>query len=261
MEFKNIIYEKSDAVVTITINRPDKRNALNIETRRELKEALSLIRSDGDVKLAVITGAGDAAFIAGADLNDLKDMAPLEAEKYLNQYGQRLYTEIEELEVPVIAMINGFCLGGGCELAMACDIRIAAENAKFGQPEIVVGIIPGGGATQRLPRLVGYGKAKELIFTGDIIDAREAERIGLVDKVVPQGELKKTVDELVRKLLGRSQVSLRAAKKAINRSMRSGLDEGLAYEAQTFCVLFSSEDSKEGIAAFLEKRKPSFKGK
>lgn len=261
MDFKNIIYEMTDGVATITINRPDKRNALNLETRRELKEALRLIRGDDNVKIVVITGAGDVAFIAGADLNDLKDMAPLEIEKYLNQYGQRIYNEIAEIEVPVIAMINGFCLGGGCEVAIACDIRIASENAKFGQPEVVVGLIPGGGGTQRLPRLIGYGKAKELILTGDIIDAREAERIGLVNKVVAQGELKKTVDEMVGKLLGRSQVVLKAAKKAINHSMQSGLDEGLAYEAQVFCLGFSSEDCREGIAAFLEKRKPSYKGK
>ena len=261
MEFKTIIYTKEEGIARITINRPEARNALNRTVRQEIKEAIKDIEEDKDVRVAIITGAGDKAFISGADIADLKEMDPIGIEKHASTIGQQLYTEIENLRVPVIARINGFCLGGGCELAMSCDIRIASANAKFGQPEINIGIFPGGGGTQRLPRLVGWGRAKELIYTGRIIDAAEAERIGLVDKVVPQDKLDETVNQLAATIASKSPLIISLVKKVINRGMYTDLAAGLSYERGNFCLCFATEDSKEGITAFLEKRKPEFKGR
>jgi len=261
MSFENIIYSKEKGIARITVNRPEKRNALNQAVRLELQQTLSDIEEDDSIRVAIVTGAGDKAFIGGADITELKEMTPIACEARASTLGQQLYTDIENLRVPVVAMINGFCLGGGCELAMCCDIRVASENARLGQPEINIGIFPGGGATQRLPRLVGWGKAKELLYTGRIIDAAQAERIGLVDKVVPPDELGSTVTELAETIASKSPVIIRLLKKAITRGMYSNLPDGLAYDKSTFSLCFATEDHYEGITAFLEKREPEFKGK
>lgn len=261
MDFKNIICSLEDNIFWIKINRPEKRNALNKATRAELRQALEHIKTVRDIKVVVITGSGDKAFIAGADVSDLLDMGPFEMEEYLATLSQQLYTDIENLSIPVIAMINGVAVGGGLELALASDIRIASENAKFGLTEINLGVIPGGGGTQRLPRLIGAGRAKELILTGDIIDAHEALRIGMVNKVVPQERLEATVREMAQKIASKSMVAIRFAKKAINAAMKTSLDSGLAYEALLECLCFATEDRKEGMSAFLEKRKPKFVGR
>ncbi len=260
MEFTSIIYSKERCIARITVNRPDKRNALNQGVRLELRQVLKDIEEDENIRVAIITGAGDKAFIGGADITELREMTPISCEARASTLGQQLYTDIENLRVPVIAMINGFCLGGGCEIAMCCDIRIASDNAKFGQPEINIGLFPGGGGTQRLPRLVGWGGAKELLYTGKIIDAAEAERIGLVDKVVPQDKLEATVMELAEIIASKSPLIIRLLKKVINKGMYSNLPDGLAYEKSTFSLCFATEDHSEGIAAFLEKRQPKFKG-
>jgi enoyl-CoA hydratase len=261
MDFKNIIFTKEQGIARITINRPEARNALNTVVRQEIKAAIRDVEEDKEVRVAIITGAGDKAFISGADITVLKEMNSVEIEEYASTLGQQLYTDIENLRVPVIARINGFCLGGGCELAMACDIRIASENARFGQPEINIGILPGGGGTQRLPRLVGWGRAKELIYTGRIIDAAEAERIGLVDKVVPIDSLDEAVNQLAGTIASKSPLIISLIKQAINRGMYTDLAAGLSYEKANFSLCFATEDHMEGITAFLEKRKPEFKGR
>lgn len=261
MEFKNIIYVREKGVARITINRPEVRNALNQATRAELREAVEDLKKDKDIRVVIITGAGDKAFVGGADITELKEATPMVMEERASTTGQQLFSDIENLPMPVIAMINGFCLGGGNELAMACDIRIASKNARFGQLEINIGVIPGAGGTQRLPRLIGWGRAKELIYTGRIIDADEAERIGLVDKVVPQDKLEETVDQLAETIASKSSLIVRIAKKAINRGMYTDLAAGLSYERGNFVLCFATEDHTEGVTAFLEKRKPEFKGR
>jgi len=263
MEFKNIMYEKDKekGIVKLTINRPEIRNALNAATRQEIRNTIEEGEKDEDVRVVIITGAGEKAFISGADITAFKDATPIMIEESASTLGQQLFSDIENLQVPIIAMINGFCLGGGQELAMCCDIRIASENARFGQPEINVGILPGAGGTQRLPRLVGWGKAKELIYTGRIIDATEAERIGLVDKVVPQERLEEEVQQLAETIASKSPLIIQLIKKAINRGMYTDLAAGLAYEKANFALCFATEDHIEGVTAFLEKRKPQFKGK
>jgi enoyl-CoA hydratase len=261
MSFENILYSKDDGIARITVNRPEKRNALNQGVRMELRQVLDEIENDDNIRVAIITGSGDRAFIGGADIAELKDLTPIACEARASTIGQQLYTDLENINVPLIAMINGFCLGGGCEIAMCCDIRIASETAKIGQPEVNIGIFPGGGGTQRLPRLIGWGRAKELLYTGRIIDATEAERIGLVDKVVPPTELETAVMELARNIASKSPVIIRLLKKTINKGMYSNLLDGLSYEKSTFSLCFATEDHTEGIAAFLEKRSPQFKGK
>lgn len=263
MEFKNILYEKDKekGIVKLTINRPEVRNALNAATRKEIRNAIGEIEKDGDVRVVIITGAGEKAFISGADITAFKEATPIMMEESASTLGQQLLSDIENLSVPVIAMINGFCLGGGQELAICCDIRIASENAKFGQPEVNVGIFPGAGGTQRLPRLIGWGKAKELIYTGRIIDAVEAERIGLVDKVVPPERLEEEVNQLAETIASKSPLIIKLAKKAINKGMYTDLAAGLAYEKANFALCFATEDRTEGVTAFLEKRKPEFKGR
>ncbi|MFC2045406.1 enoyl-CoA hydratase/isomerase family protein [Chloroflexota bacterium] len=261
MDLRCTLYQKEDSIATITINRPDKRNALNRETRRELRRILDDVVADKNLRCLIITGAGDKAFISGSDINELKEYSPIELKEFMATLGQQLYTDFENLDIPVIAMINGAALGAGLELAMTCDLRIAAENARFGQPEILLGIIPSGGGTQRLPRLVGMTKAKELIYTGDFIDAWEAERIGLVNKVVPLNELEETTKQLASKIVNKSPVTIKAAKLVMNKGTQSPLDIGLAYEAAIQCLCFTSEDYLEGLNAFLEKREAKFKGK
>jgi enoyl-CoA hydratase len=261
MNLENVIYEKKEGIVTVTISRPQKRNALNRATRTELRSVLEEIRSSKELRILIITGAGQDAFIAGADIPEMKEMNQWDMMDYLSTLSQQLYTDFGNLEIPVIAMINGYCFGGGLELALACDIRIASEDASFGQPEIRLGIMPGGGATQRLPGLVGPAIAKELMFTGRIIDAQEALRIGLVNRVVPKDTLKEAVWELARDIAKKSPIALKLIKRSVNRGVQAPSDVGLAYEALAECLCFTTEDHEEGLSAFLEKRKPNFRGK
>jgi len=260
MELKSILYEKKEGIATITINRPKALNALNEETIQEFLSTLDDAKRNENIKVVVITGAGDRAFSAGADINMMKTGGSLEARRS-SQLGQRMANEVEDLEKPVIAAINGYALGGGLELAMACDLRIASENARLGQPEINIGTIPGWGGTQRLPRFVGKGVAKEMIFTGKMIDAKDAERLGLVNAVVPADQLKATVEQLATEIVNKPPVAIKLAKELINNSTETNLRTGMAHESEAFGILGSTEDFKEGTAAFLEKRKPQFKGK
>jgi len=259
-KFEAIIYEKKENVAWITLNRPEVLNAQNDTLRTELIKAFEEARDDNELHMIVLTGAGDRAFSAGADISEFPSRVLMDVIKQ-RKGTKRASDLIREIPKPVIAMVNGLALGGGCELAMACDIIIAAENAQFGQPEISVGIIPGAGGTQILPRLVGEKKAKELIFTGDFISAEEALRLGLVNKVVPREKLKEAVDELITKLKSKSPVILQFAKLAVNKSLETPLSVGLAAEADLSAMCFGTEDQKEGARAFLEKRKPQYKGK
>lgn len=261
MNLENVTYEVKEDIGTITINRPQKKNALNRATRMELRKLLEEIRSSKELRILIITGAGQDAFIAGADIPEMKEMNQWDMMDNLSTLSQQLYTDFGNLEIPVIAMINGYCFGGGLELALACDIRIASEDASFGQPEIRLGIMPGGGATQRLPGLVGPAIAKELMFTGRIIDAQEALRIGLVNRVVPKDNLKEAVWELARDIAKKSPIALKLIKRSVNRGGQAPSDVGLAYEALAECLCFTTEDHEEGLSAFLEKRKPNFRGK
>jgi enoyl-CoA hydratase len=257
--YETLLIERRDRVALITINRPQKLNALNIQTRTEGAAVLDELREDESVRVVVITGAGEKAFVAGADIAEFEGRTPVTQRDVMT--ARSLFTAVDTFPKPVIAMINGFCLGGGCELALSCDIRIASENAKFGQPEINLGIIPGGGGTQRLTRLVGEGKAMELILTGDMIDAQQAFNLGLVNLVVPAADLEVKTMEMANRIAGKSPVALRMAKEAVKTAARANLDEGLRREIDLFALCFSSEDKDEGVRAFLEKRKPEFKGR
>lgn len=260
MAFANIIYTKGNGIARITVNRPEKRNALNRAARLEIQAALTDAKEDADVKVLILAGAGGKAFISGSDLTELSTFTPLQMEEFMATLAQRLYTQFEILDKPVIAMIDGLCLGGGMELAMACDIRIAAEGSRFGQTEILLGIIPGGGGTQRLARLVGAGKAKELIFTGNLIDAAEALQIGLVNRVCPAAELEAAVTAMAERIARQSPLALKWAKRAVNASSEVSLSRGLEYEALAECLLFTSKDKEEGMKAFFDKRTPVFRG-
>lgn len=260
MEFRNLLYEKSDGIATITINRPKALNALNEEIIPEFLSSLEDAEKDENIRVIVITGAGEKAFCAGLDLKTVKDISVIKAVE-TSRLGQKLTLAIEELGKPVIAAINGYALGGGLELAMACDIRIASENARIGQTEVNVGLIPGWGGTQRLPRLVGKGIAKELVFTGKMIDAKTAERIGLINMVVPPEKLKSAVEELSKVIMSKPPIAIKLAKELINRSIETDLGTGLVHEAEAFGILASTEDYREGVSAFIEKRKPEYKGK
>ena len=257
--YETLLVERHERIAIITINRPDKRNALNIKTREEGAAALEELRADDSVRVVVITGAGDKAFIAGADIAEFAGRTAVTQRDVMT--GRSLFTAIDSFPKPVIAMINGYCLGGGCELALACDLRIASERASFGQPEINLGIIPGGGGTQRLTHLVGEGKAMELILTGELINAQAAHAIGLVNTVVPHEELEAKTMEIANRIAEKSPIALRLAKEAVKTAARSSLDEGLRREIDLFALCFSSEDKGEGVKAFLEKRKPEFKGR
>jgi enoyl-CoA hydratase len=257
--YETLLVERRERVAIITINRPEKRNALNIKTREEGAAVLEELSADNDVRVVVFTGAGDKAFIAGADIAEFSGRTAITQREVM--LGRSLFTAIDNFPKPVIAMVNGYCLGGGCELALSCDLRIASDRASFGQPEINLGIIPGGGGTQRLTRLVGEGKAMELILTGDIIDAQTAYNLGLVNMVVPATELEARTMDLANRIAEKSPVALRLAKEAVKLASRSNLDEGLRREVDLFALCFSSEDKNEGVSAFLEKRRPEFKGK
>ncbi len=260
MEFENTLYEKSEGIATITINRPKALNALNKQAVQEISARLDDAEKDETVKVIVITGAGERGFCVGLDLKAVKGINAVDGMN-LSLLGQRLTKKIEELTKPVIAAINGYALGGGLELAMSCDLRIASENARLGQTELNVGLIPGWGGTQRLPRLVGIGIAKEMIFTGKMIDAKTAEKLGLLNKVVPSDKLKSTVKEAAVELMTKPPVGIQLVKQLINSSIEIDLTRGLVQEAQAFGVLAATEDFDEGVAAFIEKRKPKFKGK
>ena len=257
--YETLLVERRERVAIITINRPEKRNALNIQTRQEGAAAFEELREDDSVRVVVITGAGEKAFVAGADIAEFEGRTAVTQRDVMT--GRSLFTAVDTFPKPVIAMVNGYCLGGGCELALACDLRIASDKASFGQPEINLGIIPGGGGTQRLTRLVGEGKAMELILTGDIIDAQTAYSIGLVNTVVPADQLEAKTMEIAGRISERSPIALRMAKEAVKTASRSSLDEGLRREIDLFALCFSSEDKDEGVKAFLEKRKPNFTGK
>ena len=244
-------------IALITLNRPEKLNALDTKTRMEISDAIDEIEEKA--KVLIITGKG-RAFAAGADINELSKRTPFEYIR-LSKYGTWLNNRIESLDIPVIAAVNGYALGGGCELAMACDIRIASEKARFGQPELNLGIMPGVGATQRLPRLVGLGMAKKLIFTGETLNAHEALRIGLVEEVVEHERLMDRCLEIAGKIAEKPPLAVRMVKRALNATRTMGLEDGLRYEIALASLLFSTEDAKEGLKAFLEKREPEFKGK
>ncbi|MDQ3798472.1 MAG: enoyl-CoA hydratase/isomerase family protein [Acidobacteriota bacterium] len=257
--YETILVEKRESVAVITINRPEKLNALGIKVHEEGVAALDELRKDETVRVVVITGAGEKSFIAGADISEFAGQTPASQRNLF--YERTLFNSIDTFPKPVIAMINGFCLGGGCELALACDIRVCSENARFAQPEINLGIMPGGGGTQRLTRLIGEGRAMEMILTGDMIDAEKALQFGLVNHVFPKAELEAKTLELAGKIAQKAPVALQLSKEAVKLASRSNLDEGLRREVDLFAVCFSTEDKEEGVAAFLEKRKPDFKGK
>jgi enoyl-CoA hydratase/carnithine racemase len=259
MEFKTIGFEKKDSLAWITLNRPEVRNAQNDTVRAEITRALEDCRDDDDVRIIIITGAGDKAFSAGADISEFPKRAPADILK--GKGVKRMTDLLREIPKPAIAMVNGLALGGGCELAMACDIIIASENAQFGQPEINVGVIPGAGGTQVLPRLVGEKKAKEMVFTGAFISAQEALSWGLINKVVPADKLKDAVLEMSKAMMRHSPIILKLCKLAINKSLDVPLTVGLDYERDLFAMCFGTEDQKEASKAFLEKRKPVYKGK
>jgi enoyl-CoA hydratase len=248
----------SDSIATLTIDRPEVKNALDLATVEAMRASLQTLMANADAAVLVITGAGDAAFVSGADINDIRARGRDEGLAAINS---SLFAEIERFPRPTIAAINGYALGGGCELALACDIRIAAETAKFGQPELGLGIIPGAGATQRLPRIIGMGRAKHLILTGEIIDARQALEIGLVSAVTPPGQLQVRARELAKKVLRQGPLAARLAKMALNASARVDMDSGLLIETLAQAICYASEDKLEGTAAFLEKRKARFTGK
>lgn len=257
MTYKNIIVEKKDTVGIIKINRPNVLNALNKETIRELLNAVSELEDDKKIKAAILTGEGKA-FIAGADIKQMKDMTPLEAKEFA-ELGHSLPVKIEESRLPFIAAVNGYALGGGCEVMMSCDICIASKNAKIGQPEINLGINPGFGGTQRLPRIVGLMKAKELLLTGRNIDAQEALDIGLVNKIVDDGSLMDEVETLAKNIASKSAVQISFIKALVNKGSHIDLNSACSLEILYFSTSFSTHDQKEGMGAFLEKRKPDFK--
>ena len=260
-EYVNLLLEiDGDGISTVIINRPKALNALNAATISELDKMFDELAANSDVKVVIITGSGEKSFVAGADILEMKDMTAIEGRQW-GQFAQGVFNKIENLPKPVIAAVNGYALGGGCELAMACDIRIVSEKAKFGQPEVSLGIPPGFGGTQRLSRLVGKGRAKELLFTGDMIDAAEAYRIGLAKQVVTPLELIDKAKAMAHKIISRAAVAVQACKSAVNKGLDVDLNSGIAYEAEVFGLCFSTEDQKEGMTAFIEKRKATFIGK
>jgi len=250
--------DTSEGIATVTIDRPEVKNALDLETVNEMRAALATCAADETVGVLILTGAGESAFVSGADINDIRARGRDEGLAAINS---SLFAEIERFPRPTIAAVNGYALGGGCELALACDIRIAADTAKFGQPELGLGIIPGAGGTQRLPRIIGMGRAKHLILTGEIIDAKQALEIGLVTALAPPGQLQIRARELAKRILRQGPLAARLAKVAMNASARVDMDSGLLIETLAQALCYSSEDKIEGTSAFLEKRKAKFSGK
>jgi len=260
MAYETLLYEKRDGIAYVTVNRPEKLNALNRKVMEELAACFAEIGEDDEVRVVILTGAGDKAFVAGADINELAVLTPVEG-KETSSRGQRVLDSIENLGKPVIAAVNGYALGGGCELAMACTLRIASENARFGQPEVKLGIIPGYAGTQRLPRLVGKGRAHEMILSGEPIDAQEACRIGLANRVVPLKDLIAAAEALARKVMANGPLAVQFAMEAVNHGMEMSEAQGEFLEATLFGLCCTTADMREGTRAFLEKRPPKFVGK
>ncbi len=260
MTHQTLKYEVTDGVALITLNRPKALNAINRMMIQELTQVLNQAEEDQNVRILILTGAEEKAFAAGADITELQHLSPLEA-LHSSQAFQAAFNQIERLKKPIIAAVNGFCLGAGCELALACDMIYASDRARFGQPEINLGFIPGGGGTQRLTRLIGRPRAKELIYTGEMIDAQEAYRIGLVSKIFPAAELIPAVKKLAQQVTSKGAVAIELAKKVIDEGYEADLTSALALEAQGFALCFGTEDKTEGVTAFLEKRQPHFKGR
>ncbi len=256
----NILYEKKGAIAYVTVNRPKVLNALNTPTWKDLRTAFEDAQNDTAVRGIILTGAGNKAFIAGADISELAHATTIDAERS-SRFGQGVLDLIENLGKPVIAAVNGFALGGGCETAMACTIRIAVENAKFGQPEVALGLLPGGGGTQRLPRLVGKGRALQLILSGEMISAQEAYRIGLVNEIVPATDLITRAEAILNKIASNAPVAVKFSLEAVNKGLETSQGEGLLLEASYFGLCAATEDKKEGTSAFLEKRAPQFQGR
>jgi len=260
MQYENIQMSKEEGIGVVAINRPKALNALNSATLMELSVALDEILAATDVRVLIITGAGDRSFVAGADISEMAGYNTLQGERFA-ELGQGVMFKLEKFPKPVIAAVNGFALGGGCELAMACDIRLASDRLKIGQPEVKLGVLPGFGGTQRLTRIVGPGKAKEIIFSGDVYDAAEALRIGLVDRVFPADKLMEEARKLARTIASRGQIAVRMAKDCINAAQDVSMLDGCMLERKAFALSFSTEDRAEGMKAFLEKREPKFTGK
>ena len=260
LTLENVLYEKKGAIAYVTLNRPKVLNALNQRTWQELRAAFEDARDDADVRGVVLTGAGDKAFIAGADISELAQVTAVQAERS-STYGQEVLNLVENLGKPVVAAINGFALGGGCETAMACTIRLATESARFGQPEVKLGVPPGGGGTQRLPRLVGKGRALQLILSGEMISAQEAYRIGLVNEVVPAADLIPRAEAILKQIFANAPLAVRYSLEAVNKGLETSQTEGLALEASFFGLCAGTEDKQEGTQAFLQKRAAQFQGR
>lgn len=260
MELKNVLFEKEGNIAIVTINRPKALNALNSETLRDLDTVLDNLEADKDIYAVILTGAGEKSFVAGADISEMKDLNEKQGEEF-GLLGNRVFRRLETLDKPVIAAISGFALGGGCELAMSCDIRIASEKARFAQPEAGLGITPGFGGTQRLPRIVGLGKAKELIYTCDMVKADEALRIGLVNKIVPLENLMEEAKAMANKIAQNAPIAVKLCKDAINRGTQVDMDKAVTIEAEDFGKCFATEDQKEGMSAFIERREKNFQNK
>jgi enoyl-CoA hydratase/carnithine racemase len=256
----NVLYEKKGAIAYVTVNRPKVLNALNTPTWKDLRTAFEDARDDTAIRGVILTGAGNKAFIAGADIGELAHVAAFEAEQS-SRFGQEVLDLIENLGKPVIAAVNGYALGGGCETAMACTIRLAVDTARFGQPEVALGLVPGGGGTQRLPRLVGKGRALQLILSGEMINAQEAYRIGLVNEIVPAADLVTRAEAILNKIASNAPIAVKFALEAANKGLETSQDEGLLLEASYFGLCAATEDKKEGTSAFLEKRAPKFQGR
>jgi len=260
MAYDNLLFEVSEKVARITFNRPNVLNALNRKTMDELGDCLNTVRADDEIRVLILTGAGEKAFIAGADINELSQQTPVNGREF-TLYGQEIIHRLETLGKPAIAAINGFALGGGCELALACTLRIASRNAKLGQPEVKLGLVPGYGGTQRLPRLCGKGVAHELILTGEMISAEEALRVGLVNRVVDSAELLATAEAIAKKIIANAPLAVKYAMEAVAHGMEMPQEEGLYLEATLFGLCCATQDMREGTRAFLEKRPPKFEGR